>query len=249
MQKIKKRKEDNYKLNLVDYCKKIDKLIDEDPSDPEIFKNLQDLIFFWLLRARKMTKKNEAHDVATEMAGDLYMKIIDGFRVNYWLSYISNYYYDYTKSYRQNNHKQYFNFEGDPEVVYTMAELFSGSFGLCDFNQVSFSEVSNLDFIEYLPVAVKDTVKKESRYKNNSVLNLNLNLSLLISLIRADVSSFRFPPNDYNYIKLLKNRFKTLLITDLQDMAGSSSCYYNEKEFMDSIFKPEKVESEVSDFG
>ncbi len=239
-------------MRLTEYTREIEALIKKDPTDPAIFENLRDLLYYWFLRTRKVRNKNHAHDLATEMAGDLFMKIIDGFRVREsWLSFISSHYYNYFRDYKEYNYKQFFNLDGDPEAVRSMAELFSGSFGLCDFNQVSYQEVSNIDFIEYLPQAIDEAIKEHARYSDKADL-LNFKISLLMSLIRENEEVFRLPEQEINYIQLFKNMFKINLRNELAELSSGSSIFC-ETELLEKMFSlyaenRGNSESEVSEY-
>lgn len=227
----------------------IDKLIDEDPNNPEVFLAIKKLIFRWLRTSRQFPKTSvlmDADIISTEMAGDIYMKILnEGVRVRSWFGYLKCYYQIYTRNYIEYNRKQHFNLDGDPEASYKIAELFSGSSNLMDFSQVSFNEIGNLDFLNDLSRLVCETVSNENRYISNSSNESNLKISLLISLCRGTEEVFRLPKSEAGYVKFLKNAFKANLIEDLKDQ--SESYYISEKDYIKNLFSTSAGDIVVED--
>lgn len=220
---------------ITDLGDKINKMADEDVNNPEIYELLREIVYRGIYG--KVYDKVTEDIIITEMAGDLYLKLIDGIRFEYWHSYINKWFYSYIKEFKEYNNKQYFNMEGDPEVVYSMVDLFSGSFSLCNFDQVNFSEVTNLDFIEYLPKAMKEQVYQLSRY-SDSTINLNLYISVLMSFIRDLPCSYRLGKKELNYVNLIKEMASEEISSDLKDLSGSE--LYFERSLMSSILKVER---------
>lgn len=214
---------------------KINKMADEDIDSPEIYSLLREIVSRCIYG--KVSNKITEDIIITEMAGDLYLKLIDGVRFEYWHSYISKWFYSYIKEFKEYNYKQYFNLEGSPEAVYSMVDLFSGSFSLCDFEQVNFSEINNIDFIEYLPKAIREQVYQFSRY-SDPVINLNLFISVLMSFIRGLPCSYKIGKRELNYVNFIKERVSEEISSELKDLSGSE--LYFERSLMSSILKVER---------
>ncbi len=227
-------------MKLAELEKNVVRKIEKDINDPEVFNALRDLIYYWLLRAKKLRKTADAHNVATEMAGDLYMKALGGQVIDYWLPYIRASYGHYLKNYKEYNYKQYFNLTGDPEAVVSMAELFNGSLSLSNFSAATFSEVSDIDFICSLPKFIDSLIEDSCRYTKSSHV-LNLKISLLLGLVRSSDPVFRIPTGDSNYIKFLKNEFRSRLISTLKESSAANDSLLD----IDTISGMFKISSEV----
>lgn len=179
-------------MRLIEYEQKVKELIKTDKNNPEIYNLLQEMIYIFLCR-KKIGTITEKKDVSYTFAGDVYMSILSGVDITYFLGYFEKKYKEYFKEYYRNTR---FNEPYDPSYdEIKLNKLLVSSTE--EFNKIIDKvDLSNIN-------KIIDKVFSSCKYNKNSKFYLNLKLSLVLSLIRNDISSFHLNHELDEYLRLL----------------------------------------------
>lgn len=198
-------------MRLVEIEDQIKDLIKEDINNPEIYRKIWDLVYFWLKRNKKMSYDNEAREVADIMAEDLYLKVYMGKPVYSWLGYIAISYISYIKMWRKENTTEIIDTRESPEIAETLIEMSSAS---------NISSQKNYDLIlseVYINEISKviDSVLEDSRVKPYTKDWLNSRITLLLSLGRGKFVPYRLSEGTSQYCRMLLVKIKDKIHKDL----------------------------------
>lgn len=180
-------------MRLVECEQKVKELIRSDKNNPEIYNLLQQMILFFLKRKKAPGGAARIEEISYTMAGDVYMKILQGDEIEYFLGYFEKKYREYFKDYYE---VEKYMVPFDPildDPVY--------------FKQLSgtkdYSESLNRVYLEKIERVIDKVMEKGCRYPYNSYEYLNIKLSLMISLLRGEVFRFHVGVEEEFDIKML----------------------------------------------
>lgn len=180
-------------MRLIEYEQTIKDLIKENRNNPEIYNLLQEMILMFLRRKRSPGGPQELEEVSYTMAGDIYIKIVAGEDINYFLGYFDKKYKEYFKDYYE---VERYTEPYDPSL--NDKEIWRRSEGSQDF-----SKVLNKLYLKDIGRIVDKVMEESCKYKYQSKEYLNLKLSLMVSILRNSKFEFHLSQEQSFYLKLL----------------------------------------------
>lgn len=190
-------------MRLNEYEQKIKELIKIDKNNPEIYNLLQEMIYIFLCR-KKIGTITEKKEVSYTFAGDVYLSIISGTDITYFLGYFEKKHKEYFQEYYRNTR-----FDEPYDPSYDDIKLNKPLSSSGEFNRIIEKvDLSNVN-------KIIDKVFNSCKYNKNSKFYLNLKLSLTLSLVRDNISSFHLNPELNEYLKLLIVLFYNEIKTSL----------------------------------
>ena len=180
-------------MRLIEYEQTIKDLVKKDRNNPEIYSLLQEMILMFLRRKKSPGGPQEVEEVSYTMAGDIYLKIINGEDINYFLGYFDKKYKEYFKDYYESGR---YTEPYDPSI--NDKEVLRRSSGSQEF-----SKVINKLYLKDIGKIVDKVMEKSCKYKYQSKEYLNLKLSLMISILRNTKFEFHLNQEQSFYLKLL----------------------------------------------
>lgn len=214
---------------LTDIEKDLKDLIEKDINDPNVFYLIKELAFRYMKRSKKMNNNEETDEVATLVAEELYMWILNGHSINAWICYISKCIPRYIIMFRNLTNSEIINVEGNPlleEGIVTMST--SGS---NDMKNSKYNDVSDILCMEYIPVMVNKILEKSCRYNSYSSEYLNIYISIIFSLANDNKFYSMFLSDEIkSYCRLMFNVVREQLFKELKTLYnsdGESSFYSN----------------------
>lgn len=184
-------------MRLYEYEQRIKLLVESSPQDPKIYEYLQRMIFMFLRRKAVGDDEKDVEDISFTIAGDLWMRIIDGERFSRYLGYINKIYHDYFRGYYID--KKY-NEPYDPS--YDM-KVIGGEID----NPRRFQEIINKIYLERIESVIDDFFESGCKYAYGSRAWINLKLSLTLSLYRQTLVNYHLTSDQFAYLKILIVRF------------------------------------------
>ena len=166
--------------------------ISQDKNNPEIYNNLQKMIYMFLRRKQVGQSPREAEDVSYTFAGDLYMKILSGDEIEYYLGYLERKHKEYFKEYYRMSR---FNEPYDPS--YDDSKLQE----VQDYRNYE-NRTLNKVYLQDVNLII-DKILEKSKYRHNSKSYVNLKLSLALSLLNDRVVAFHLSKEEEEYLKFL----------------------------------------------
>lgn len=161
-------------------------------ENPEIYQQLQKMIFIFLRRVKAPGSLQDLEEVSYTMAGDIFLKIVQGEDINHFLGYFEHYYKGYFRSYYDS--EKYGTLQ-DPLNSHIMTNISSTS---------EYRKVLNKQYLTEIEKVI-DTVMNEScKYRYDSKAYLNLKISLVLSLIKGVNVNFHLDPEQLSYLKLMR---------------------------------------------
>ena len=77
-------------LNFKQAEKELNEIVDKDCRDPKIYKYIHDITFNYLYNVLKPGSDLYDYEIIScDIAADLFMRVINGTKIEYWLNYIS----------------------------------------------------------------------------------------------------------------------------------------------------------------
>ena len=164
-------------MRLVDIERKIKSTIEESGlSDPEAYENIYSLCFEFLYRGKKMSTRKDTEEVASLMAEELYMKLVNGGSIISWLGYISKCYHAYIRMWRGMNKSEIIDTEDNYNVYEAVINMSTGM-----DNKMEYQKVVDKEYLMVVP-SVIDGVMKRSRYVFDTKEFINAKLSIILSI-------------------------------------------------------------------
>lgn len=192
-------------MRLLDYESKLRELVSKDHTDPEIYNNLQQLIYYYLLRKKSCRRYEDASDISYEIASDIFMRIYNGETFTYFLPYLDRVYLRYILNYYNVN---------SPEIfVRDITDDMVANVYLTNPTNQDYHIVCEKMYLEHINQVV-DIVMKNSKYKEGFLPYLNVKLSLVLSLYRGYPCYFHLSPEQADYVKFLVINFYNHVKTD-----------------------------------
>lgn len=195
-------------MRLIDIENKIKRLIAEDINNPEIYKNIYDLCYLFLMRRHYVDYPFQADEVATIMAEDLYMRILKTDNtISSWLGYISKYYHMAIRYWRKINSSEIIDTTNDYDMREAILSM-SSSLGMQDED---YRIVIDMMFFDSIPGMV-DSVLENSRYFPDTLEYSEAKYTILVSLCRGVFTDSGCSINNTEYIHLLYNIVRSKIL-------------------------------------
>lgn len=174
-------------------------------EDPEIYNLLQQMIITFLMRKKACNSYRDYDDLSYVIAGDLFLKIIAGNEINYYLGYLEKAYRKYVQEYYKEYHSGILSFEDaidSEESVYGRR------------SSRDFAYARDRVYLEDCSLVIND-VLDSSKYDPDHPAFNNLKMSLILSVLKGSEVYFRLEEDQKFYLKLLLICFYNKIIKDL----------------------------------
>jgi len=185
------------------------RLVAEDVKNPEIYNKIFELSKSFIIRGKYVSNFTNVVDIATIIAEELYLKIYNGGKIDYWVAYIGKTMPAYIRIWK----KLYGSEIIDTEDNFEMSNaILSMSFS----NNNNYSSVTDYDFINYLPNIINNVLNEIKYYKDTKPY-LNIRLSLLLSFIKGDFVSYNLSDIESSYARFVFSVVKEIIKDNLRE--------------------------------
>jgi len=194
-------------------------LIEENINNEIIFTKIYELSKKYLQITKKV-KYAIIDEISSIIAEDLYMKILKGDKIEFWISYISKYYYSALNSYI----KMF-----SPEIIDTNNnyDLHEAIIKMCNSNPESeIDYFCDSSFLNYIPNIINN-ILDNSRYNKEEIDYLNAKMSLLLSLTFNKCVYFKIKNPEKMYINYLYSLLKNALYKYIKENSSSEALEQN----------------------
>jgi len=196
-------------LNFKQTEEELTKLVNENRNNPEIYKKLHAITFNYLYNVLKPGSELYDYDtIACDIAADLFLRIRKGAKIEYWLNYISRtlkmY---YLRDYQKKNWSVVIDTTGSATLEEALKQCFID-------NSTNSSPINNSLNIIYLEQFEKilNKVLYNSKFNFNSKERVNLQISILLTLLKGENTYFHIEEYLYPYIPIIIAQLKTEII-------------------------------------
>lgn len=184
-------------MRLLDYESLIKCKIKLNREDPSIYDLIQKMTFMFLKRKKVCRSEKDREDISFVIAGDLYMRILDGEDFSYFLGYLDKIYKEYLDKFYEGYKNQV---QFDPSIDVNHEIL--GNPTVFDYYRLN-----NQVYLKEIYRVIDELMDETCKYKRQTKEYLNLKLSLVLSLIRGEVTCFHLEPDQSLYLRLLIVKF------------------------------------------
>jgi len=184
----------------------IRELIKKDPSNPEIYTELQSLIYNFLARKAVANNRGDREDIAWTLAADMFMKIQQGDLNGLMIPYISRVYLRYVEEYYTVNGTYFIQLDPSidadnaPGIIFTSIDK-------------EFDKALIRTYLSDIKRMV-DLVMENSKYKYKSNSYNNLELSLILSLYNEKLTPYHLSEEEKFYLRVLVENFYDFIRKD-----------------------------------
>lgn len=196
-------------LNFKQTEEELTKLVNENRNNPEIYKKLHAITFNYLYNVLKPGSELYDYDtIACDIAADLFLRIRKGAKIEYWLNYISRtlkmY---YLRDYQKKNWSVIIDTTGSATLEEALKQCFID-------NSTNSSPINNSLNVIYLEQFEKilNKVLYNSKFNFNSKERVNLQISILLTLLKGENTYFHIEEYLYPYIPIIIAQLKTEII-------------------------------------
>lgn len=192
-------------MKLTEYEVLIKTLVKKNPQDPEIYNNLQKMIEMFLRRKKVCNCRKDYEDLSYVLAGDMFMKIYQGDKIDYYLGYLEKVYRPYAHRYYDENDVERINVEDVTDRDSYKRSLYGSN----DYDTI----ISKL-FLEEMEDIINEVMLQSCKYDPSGPAFLNLKLSLVLSLIKGEEVYYNLSPDQKFYLKLIIANFHNKIIKE-----------------------------------
>lgn len=184
-------------MKLLEYEQSLKSRMTKDITDPQIYTDLQEMILMFLRRKHATRCYKDSEDLSHIIAGDLYIQLINKeLNVEYYLGYLDKIYHSYVRDFYGESLDE---LPFDPSI---------------DVNAEILGHPSTYDFVyardkiylQDIGKVIEYFLDRTCKYSEMSVYN-NLEISLLLSVLRGRLVNFRLTDEQFIYLRLLVVRF------------------------------------------
>ena len=198
-------------MRLLEHESLIKSKVKSDRKDPEIYNLLQRMTFMFLKRKRVGQTEKDREDISFMIAGDLYMRIVNGEDFSYFLGYLEKIYKEYLEKFYEGYKNQV---QLDPSIDVNHEIL--GNPTVFDYYRLN-----NKVYLKEIYRVIDELMDESCKYKRQSRDYLNLKLSLVLSLLREEITNFHLGPEQTFYLKLLIVKFYSKVKEEGLDSEGN----------------------------
>ncbi len=196
-------------LNFKQTEKELTEMVEKDKDNPEIYKKIKDLTFNYLYNVLKPGSELYDYDtIACDIAADIFLRLKKGAKISYWLNYISRILkLYYLRDYQKKNWSVVIDTAGSATLEDSLQQCFVDK-------SVKKNPINNSLNIIYLEQFEKilNNVLYNSKFNFNSKERLNLQISILLTLLNNKITYFHIEEYLYPYIPILIAQLKTEII-------------------------------------
>jgi len=184
-------------------------LVKKDRNNPEIYQKIKDMTFNYLYNVLKPgSGLYNYDDIACDIAADLFLRIQKGITIEYWLNYISRILkLYYLKDYQKKNWSVIIDTTGNHNLQQVLNDCFIDS---SIMNNPIDASLNTL-YLEQFDVLLNNVLYK-TKFKFNSKDRINLQLSVLLTLLKGKNVYFRIDEYLYPYVNIIISKLKSEMI-------------------------------------
>ena len=182
-------------------------LASKDVTNELIYTELVDLITEFLTSKKAGNNLRDREEIASTMAGDIYMRMYKGEKFTYLLSFINKVH----KHYVFNMYEQYRKLNITPseyEEAMTVMDM-SG------FSEPGFRAVESV-YLENIGTVIEQILKESCKYRLDSYIADNIRISMALSILRGRLVVFHLTEEQSEQLPLLITAFIAKVRTDLK---------------------------------
>lgn len=196
-------------LNFKQTEKELTEMVEKDKDNPEIYKKIKDLTFNYLYNVLKPGSELYDYDtIACDIAADIFLRLKKGIKISYWLNYISRILkLYYLRDYQKKNWSVVIDTSGSATLEDSLQQCFVDK-------SIKKNPINNSLNIIYLEQFEKilNKVLYNSKFNFNSKERVNLQISILLTLLNNKVTYFHIEEYLYPYIPILIAQLKSEII-------------------------------------
>lgn len=197
-------------MKLKEYESLIKKQFEENRYNEEIYVNLQKMIEMFLRRKKVCNCSKDYEDMSYIMAGDLYLKFINEEKTpDYLLGYLAKAYQNYAHEYYDENSGAL----GQIPVEEIRTTVLSPNSYSYEVNCVN-SKV----YLQEIVRVIDEIMMNSCKYDPNSVAFMNLKLSLILTVLKEELTPFHLNQEQVFYLNLIYINFKNKIVKDGFDL-------------------------------
>lgn len=163
-------------------------------------------------------------------SGRMYLKILNGFTAEKWLSYTSKVIIQDIKTHRELTNSEFIDVLAHPELEQPIIRMSTSSaMAICKES----NDVFNRVYISTIPNLIKSLFDKFCKYRSCSEEYQNLYISILLSFSQDKLIYYNLSKELINYIQLLYNKIELEL---KKEIAITGLSIYNEAEIYEDNY-------------
>lgn len=199
-------------LNFKDAEVKISALVENDCNDEQIYQLIHDIAFNYMYNVLRSGRGSYDYDmIAWDLAADLFMRIKKGAKIDHYTNYIIRLIkLSYLYAYEKNNWSVIIDTGNDVALEKAIQTCCVGE------NNEDIINIENLLTEIYFSQfeSIINGVMKNTKFEYNSSVRLNLEISVLLTLNKNEVTCFRIDTALAPYIQIIITQLKNKLILD-----------------------------------
>lgn len=206
-------------LNFKKAEQELTELVEKDCTSPEIYNRIHDITFNYLYNVLKPGSDLYDYDVIScDIAADLYLRVINGTKIEFWLNYISKILkLYYLRNYQKQNWSVVIDTAGDNDLEQCIKQGFMDSTS-CN-NKID--KTLNVLYLEQFEL-ILNKVLYNSKFGFNSKERINLQISVLLTLLKHKPVYFRIDEPLKPFINLIISQVKNEIINSGMFMQEST---------------------------
>lgn len=199
-------------LNFKDAEQQLNTMVEENPNNPEICQLLHDITFNYLYNILKPGSTLYDYEmISWDLASDLFLRIRKGCKITYYVNYISHLLkINYLRSYERDNWSVIIDVGKDDKLEEAIQLCCIGN---RNDDVLQIENILTGLYFEHFEGIITD-IMKETKFKFCTSLRLNLELSVLLTLIRKKVICYRLDRSYTPYIHLIISKIKSKMAID-----------------------------------
>lgn len=214
-------------------------LVKKDRNNPEIYQKIKDMTFNYLYNVLKPgASLYNYDDIACDIAADLFLRIRKGANIEYWLNYISRILkLYYLRDYQKKNWSVVIDTTGSDTLAQSLKECFVDSSILNN----PINSTLNIVYLEQFE-KILNRVLYNTKFNYNSKNRVNLEISILLTLLKGKTTYFRLDESLHIYVNIIIAKVKSEIINSGLFISDSNS--YNTLE-LDPLNINEHLDEEL----
>lgn len=231
-------------MRLVDIENHIKEMIANDPNDPDIFNEIENLSYLYIKRYKKVNNDSEAKEVALLIAEDLYMKLANGKPIYSWCGYISKSLIGYIRKYRSMTQSEIFVTDNNVALRDGIVRMSSGGSMTLAFG--SYDNINDSMCFQKIDSLIEKILDESARYYVDTSDWLNTYISILLTFINdGDIIPYCLNESETMYMRMLMAKVKEDLTKEIKSYKVESDNHFG--TFMEAFLLNEGGSSDESE--
>ena len=206
-------------LNFKKAEQELNELVKRDCTSPEIYNMIHDITFNYLYNVLKPGSDLYDYEVIScDIAADLFLRVINGTKIEFWLNYISKILkLYYLRDYQKRNWSVVIDTAGDNDLEQGIKQGFMDSTS----SKNKIDKTLNVLYLEQFEL-ILNKVLYHSKFGFNSKERVNLQISVLLTLLKNKPVYFRIDEPLKPFINLIISQVKNEIINSGMFMQEST---------------------------